>query len=170
VEYELAAEGLDEGAIAAAVEAISRGQARVGDAAPPFELADTRGKKVRLEGFRGKPLLLFWFSSTSKPSEAAAPALAEAFDNYRKRGVEVVAIAVREEGDAAKQAEAFGKRFHWPFPILIDPDADTVRHYGGLIALPKVAIVDPAGKLQYSQPGFDPDAVQAVLDKILTTK
>lgn len=166
LEYEQTEEGVDEAAVAEAARALAAGRARVGDPAPPFELPDTRGKRVALPALRGRTVLLFWFSSRSRPAEAAGKFIGDLEADYRKRPFQIVAINVAEEGVPDKPAEEFRKRFKWGFPVALDPQGETLRLYGTEAAVPKVAIVDREGRLVYVQSGVDPEAITAHLERL----
>ncbi|HEU4752943.1 MAG TPA: redoxin family protein [Armatimonadota bacterium] len=165
VEYELTEEDIPEEKIAAAVRAIAADRVAVGQPVPDVELTDLAGKPYPLSAQKGKVLVLFWFSSRSRAASAAAKTV-EAFNQeYRSRGVQFLGLDVAEDGDAAKQADAFGKQSGWRFPILLDPGAG-FRRFGAETALPKVAVIDREGKLAYAGAGFDTDQVSAVIDRL----
>jgi peroxiredoxin len=166
VEYEQTEQGINDGNVADAARTLATGRTRPGAAAPTFELKDPKGKPVRYADYRGKVLVLFWFSSGSRPAEAAAEAIREMHEAYRKNGAQFLGVSVMDEGDAGRKAEAFRKRFKWSFPVAVDASGDTMHRYGLEAGIPKVAIVDRNGTLVYAQPGVDPDGIEAVLNRL----
>jgi peroxiredoxin len=136
----------------------------VGKPAPPVELKSTQGKPIRLE--RDKPIVLLWFSSDSPPAEGIAKAADAISDNYRKQGVQFVGLEISREGDAGKQAEAFGKSSKWSFPLGLDPGAELMGRFGIQKAVPAVAVIDRQGKLLYARTGLDPVTLTAALDTL----
>jgi peroxiredoxin len=166
VEYEQTEGGVNDASVADAARALASGRVKPGSAAPAFELKDLKGKTVRLADYRGKPLLLFWFSSRSRPAEAAGKAIRELHEAYRKKGAQFLGVSVLEDGDAAKKADQFRKRFDWSFPVVLDSGGETLHRYGVEAGIPKVAIVDPAGTLVYARPGVDPEGIEAVLNRL----
>ena len=138
-----------------------------GGRVPAIEVADTGGKALRLAPPKGRPLLLFWFAPRSRPAEAAAPWVRELHEEYGRKGVAVVGLAVPMEPDPAAAAEKFRKRHRWRFPVAVDEGALLVRRFGAEAGVPKVAIVGPDGLLAYVRAGVDPDEVEATLDRLL---
>jgi len=170
VEYVQTEAGVNEDEVAGAARALAQGRARAGEPAPLFDLKDTKGKPLRLQDYRGKTVLLFWFSGRSRPAEAAADFIGQLDKDYRKRGVLVIGLGLLEEGDGPSKAEELRKRFGWSFPVAVDPDGEAMRRYGLEAGVPKVAVVDPEGKLVYVRAGVDPDAVSQLLQKLAPNK
>lgn len=136
----------------------------VGKTAPVLELKSTQGKPVRLD--REKPVVLLWFSSGSPPAEGISKAADAISDNYRKQGVQFVGLEISREGDAGKQAEAFGKSSKWSFPLGLDPGAELMGRFGIQKAVPAVAVIDRQGKILYARTGLDPVTLTAALDTL----
>jgi len=138
--------------------------AAVGQPVPALELKSTQGKPVKLD--RDKPVVLLWFSSNSPPAEGIARAADAISDNYRKQGVQFLGLEVSREGDAGKQAEAFGKSSKWSFPLGLDPGAELMGRFGIQKAVPAVAVIDRQGKILYARTGLDPVTLTAALDTL----
>ena len=47
----------------------------VGDAAPPFDLLDQHENRVRLEDYRGRKVLVYFYPAADPPAVRAAPAI-----------------------------------------------------------------------------------------------
>ncbi len=62
-----------------------------------FELTTIGGDVVSLEQLRGKVVLVDFWSSWCAPCRAEGPILAEAYKEWRDRGVEFVGIAIWDE-------------------------------------------------------------------------
>ena len=163
IQYELTEDGLSDADITAAVQALGRGHARVGDAAPEWALPDTRGKTAKLGDYHGKVLVLFWFSTNSPASDGAAEAIQALAKKYGKNGTQFIAISAGDDGPGV---DAYRNRFKWSFPVLLDPNAETLRRYGLETGVPKVAIIDRNGKIAYVRAGFDDEAIAAALEAL----
>jgi peroxiredoxin len=166
VEYEVTDAAITAEDAAQAAQAIAQGRALAGEPAPPVDFKDLKGKPIRLQDYRGKILLLFWFNSRSRYAQQGAQLIGGAEEVYGKKGVRFLGLSVAEEGDAAKKAEAFRKEFKWSFPVGIDPVGEGMRRYGPEAGVPKVAIVDPSGTLAYVQAGIDVAGIKAALDRL----
>jgi peroxiredoxin len=165
VEYELTEEGLPEERVESTVRNLAANKVLPGQPVPDLTFTDLKGKPFRLADQKGKVVLLFWFSSGSRLAADVAAMVQQLHQDYRRRGVQVVGLDVAEEGDPAKKAEAFGKKYKWSFPVVVDA-GEALRRIGYELAVPKVAIMDGTGKLVYAEPGFDVDAVTAQLDRL----
>ncbi len=127
--------------------------------APDFELPDMSGKKVRLSDFRGKTVILNFWTKTCGPCKEEIPALAELAGTLKKHDNIVLLTVSTDDGpdavrdtlkvlldqngttDAVKNGEA-------PFPILFDPELDVVRGKYGTTLFPETWIIDPRGVIR----------------------
>jgi thioredoxin-dependent peroxiredoxin len=91
----------------------------VGDAAPPFELSDQHGETVRLDDFRGRKLLVYFYPQADTPGCTTQSCdVRDHRQDLAGLGVEVVGISP-DQPDANL---AFDKKFSLGFPLLSDPD------------------------------------------------
>lgn len=122
----------------------------VGDPAPTFAATDMRGRSVRLEELRGRPLILEFWASWCPPCRASAITLKRFADQFGDRLV-IIGVSLDED---RRSFEAFVYNLHLPgyqiydggprgpistlyeaasagipYSILIDPDG-TVRQMG----------------------------------------
>ena len=90
-----------------------------GDAAPDFVLKDGDGRDVRLSGFAGSPIVL-WFS----PKDFTTGCTIEA-KKFRDHYPEIVAhgaVVVGVSLDGIESHKRFAADCGVPFPLLADPD------------------------------------------------
>jgi thioredoxin-dependent peroxiredoxin len=98
-----------------------------GDAAPPFALLDQHGSTVRLEDFRGRKLLVYFY-----PEADTAGCTVQSCDLRDHRqdlgslGVEVVGISP----DTPEDQLAFDRKFDLSFPLLADEDHTVAESWG----------------------------------------
>jgi peroxiredoxin len=167
VEYDQTSAGVTDEEVNQLARSLMRGRASLGEPAPPFVLRDTSDKPIQPQDYRGQTLVLFWFAADSQPSEAAARALNGLVRSYRRHPVQFLGVSV---GGDAKEAAAFRRKSRWGFPVVVDPDATTLRQYGMDPAVPKVAIVDREGKLAFVQPGYNEDDIREALNRIVPAR
>jgi thioredoxin-dependent peroxiredoxin len=90
-----------------------------GDPAPPFALSDQRGDTVRLEDFRGRKLLVYFYPEADTPG--CTTQSCDVRDHRQELaafGVDVVGISPDEPEDQL----AFDRKFSLGFPLLADAD------------------------------------------------
>jgi len=97
-----------------------------GNEAPEFQLQTIDNKTVKLSDFRGKTVLLNFWATWCKPCRTEMPAIQQAYEQWRARGVEVLAINIAETPLAVTN---FAKEFGLTFPILLDPQREVTKLY-----------------------------------------
>ena len=98
-----------------------------GDPAPPFELLDQRGTPVRLEDYRGKKLLVYFYPEADTPGCTVQSCdLRDHRQDLAGIGAEVVGISP----DLPDKQLAFDEKFGLGFPLLSDPDHATAEAWG----------------------------------------
>lgn len=117
--------------------------------APDFELEDEAGAKVRLSQYRGKTVVLNFWTTTCQPCLEEMPSLADLTKVLRTRK-DVVVLTVST--DLSKQTAATtlqtllqGKP---PFTVLYDPESDIVRGKYGTSLYPETWVIDPRGVIR----------------------
>ena len=99
----------------------------IGDRAPDFTLKDKNGNDVRLSDFIGKRIVLYFYPKDNTPGcTRQACAFAGAYEEFQKRGVEVIGIS----RDSVESHIKFAEKYNLPFRILSDPTLDVINAYG----------------------------------------
>lgn len=75
----------------------------LGAPAADFTLSDTSGKAVSLSSFKGKTVILNFWSTTCPPCLAEMPSLENLHNQMGKKGVVVLGIAVEKDVSAVKE-------------------------------------------------------------------
>ena len=102
---------------------------RPGDAAPPFEGITTEGKRVALEDFAGRKLVLYFYPKDDTPGcTKQACSLRDGHERILARGAAVLGVSTQ---DVASH-DAFTRKFGLNFPLLADTDGRVGRAYGTL--------------------------------------
>lgn len=117
--------------------------------APDFELPDMSGNLVKLSSFRGKTVLLNFWTKTCEPCKAEMPSLAELAASLARRpksDIVLLTISTDEGPDAVRDTLAvlLGTN-KLPFPVLFDPDLTVVREKFGTVLYPETWIIDKDG-------------------------
>ena len=98
-----------------------------GDKAPLFTGRDQNGNTVSLDDFKGKKLVLFFYSEAGSPTCTIESCNLR--DNYallKKNGFEVVGVSP----DNIQVQKKFETKYKLPFPLLADTSHDILEKYG----------------------------------------
>lgn len=135
--------------------------------AKDFQVATPDKGQLRLSDFKGKVVFLNFWATWCKPCEEEMPAMERLYQQYRDRGLVVLAISADAEG--APVVAPFVKRHKLTFPIGLDPKMNVSSLYG-VWALPSTFIIDKQGKRILFANGpreWDGKAAQALFESLL---
>ena len=98
-----------------------------GDVAPPFSLLDQQGNTVRLEDFRGRRVLVYFYPEADTPGCTVQSCdLRDHRQDLTSLGLDVVGIS---PDDPAAQL-AFDRKYDLGFPLLADEDHAVAERWG----------------------------------------
>ena len=98
-----------------------------GDKAPTFTGIDQNGKKISLADYKGKKLVLYFYSEAGSPTCTIESCNLR--DNYgllKKNGFEVVGVSP----DSEQTQKKFETKYKLPFPLIADTSHDILEKYG----------------------------------------
>ena len=99
----------------------------IGADAPAFEATDHSGRTVRLEDYRGKTLVMWFYPKADTPGcTRQACAVRDAWTQIDARGATVLGISPDQPPALVK----FREKYDLPFPLLSDPDHAVAEAYG----------------------------------------
>ena len=130
-----------------AVNFLEKKVVKLGEAVPDFKLQEITGKEHRLSGYRGKPVMIHFWSATCPFVMRYEERLQEITDDYSKRGVVILGID-SNSNETADQIKKVAAKRKVNYPILIDPGNQIADKFGA-ITTPHVFIMDKDGKLIY---------------------
>jgi peroxiredoxin len=136
--------------------------------APDFTLPDTDGNQVRLSQFRGKTIVLNFWTTTCQPCLEEMPSLAE-FAKVIGARKDVMVLTVSTDATKEIAVSALQTLLHeqkMPFPILLDPESNVVREKYGTQLFPETWIIDPKGVIRARFDGARDWSNAMVLDLI----
>lgn len=139
---------------------------QIGQPAPDFQLEDQEGNHVRLDGLRGKWVVLYFYPKDNTPGcTREACNFRDNFGAIKALGAEILGVS----GDSRASHEKFAEKFELPFPLLVDSDHAVAREYGafglkknygreyeGIIR--STVIIDPDGNVAKTYPRVKPDS------------
>ena len=130
-----------------------------GDTAPDFTLTSDTGEEVSLSGLRGRKVIVYFYPAAMTPGcTTQACDFTDSLDSLQAAGYEVLGISPDQPAKLAK----FRERDSLTFPLLSDPEKQTLAAYGafgekklygkvvqGVIR--STVVVDEAGVVELAQ-------------------
>ena len=117
--------------------------------APAFELTDVKGNKVSMGDYRGKVVILNFWTKTCGPCMEEMPEIADLTRILRPMSdVAVLTISTDETAQEAVQTLKAVLKEDPPFQILMDPDLKVVRERYGTSLYPETWIIDKNGVIR----------------------
>ncbi len=112
----------------------------IGKPAPPFALRDLDGNRVRLEDFRGRPVLVNFWATWCQPCMAEHGSFQEASRTLGDR-VELLGVIYQDQPSMIRRFLA--QRGEWG-TTLIDPESKVAIAYG-VYGVPESYLIDGDG-------------------------
>lgn len=98
-----------------------------GQSAPLFEGTDQDGKKIKLDDFKGKKVILYFYPKDNTPG--CTNEACNLRDNYRDlldKGFAIIGVSP----DSQKSHQKFAGKFELPFPLIADTEKKILADYG----------------------------------------
>lgn len=117
------------------------------DRAPDVPLTDLSGSPARIDYKAGRLTLVNFWATWCLPCREEMPVIAKLVDEYGKRGLRAVGVAV-QSGDAAGIRSFLSENGELGvnYTVLIGGD-EAVAGFGDLEAVPTTFLIGPAGKV-----------------------
>lgn len=98
-----------------------------GDKAPAFAGKDQNGKKISLSDYKGKKLVLYFYSEADSPTCTIESCnLRDNYSLLKRNGFEVLGVSPDDE----KKQKKFEAKYKLPFPLIADTAHDVLEKYG----------------------------------------
>lgn len=133
--------------------------------APAFTLKDKNGNVVSLSDFLGKKVVVYFYPKDNTPGcTRQACAFAGAYEEFKRKNVEVIGISKDSEASHIK----FAEKYNLPFILLSDTTLDVIKAYGvwqekklyGKVSMGVVRttfVIDENGNIEKVMPKVKPD-------------
>jgi len=122
--------------------------AQPGKIAPPFEVPGYDGRPVRLEEYRGHPVVLNFWASWCVPCQQEARNLESAYEIFRSQGV--VFVGVDLQADTWGESRRFLHKYGITYPQGRDETGVVGRTYR-VTSIPTTYFIGPDGRVLSSQ-------------------
>jgi peroxiredoxin Q/BCP len=139
-----------------------------GSQAPGFESVDQNGNKVRLSGFRGKTVVLYFYPKDNTPGcTAEACSFRDDMEPIAEAGIKVLGVSA----DGVDSHKKFEKKYNLNFTLVADPDRKIIDEYGvrGAFGTARrvTFLIDREGRIRHIWPKVSPRGHSAeVLEKV----
>ena len=135
---------------------LAHADATVGRAAPPFQVSDTRGRKVDLAALKGKFVVLEWWNHgcpfvQGQYDSGKMQAQQKAWTGKGVVWITVCSSAPGQQGhvSAAEANRLMAERKAAPTHVVLDPSGTLGRLYGARTT-PHMFVIDSQGSLVYN--------------------
>ncbi len=137
----------------------------VGTMAPDFTLFDKEENSVSFSDFRGKKIVLYFYSRDNTPGcTRQAQGFAQAYQELQMKNVVVIGISK----DSALSHQKFAQKNNLPFILLSDPKLAVIQAYDvwkekklyGKVSMGVVRstyVIDEEGRIEHVMPKVKPD-------------
>lgn len=140
-------------------------RAFVNEPAKDFEIATVDGRKVKLSGLKGKLVMINFWATWCKPCVREMPLFAKAYEKYKERGLEILAISVDNPEDR-NRVLSFANEHKLNFPLIHEGGGSTAKLYG-VHSYPTTFFIDRLGNVRYRHAGYDPDGAGRMLEVVV---
>lgn len=133
--------------------------------APNFNLPDQDGNIHKLEDYKGKWLILYFYPKDDTPGcTTEACNFRDASEEYKNLGVSIIGISK----DNTKSHKKFAEKYKLNFPLLADESGKTIESYGAwgeksmfgkkyMGILRNTYLINPKGEIQKEYKGVKPE-------------
>jgi peroxiredoxin len=126
---------------------LTKKQVKLGDEVADFELPTTRGDKVRLSSFKGKIVMIHFWSAKCPFVARYEDRIQNITKDYEEKNVKVIGID-SNSNETFEQIREAANKSNINYPLLID-EGNKIADQFGAITTPHVYIIDKEGKLAY---------------------
>jgi len=134
--------------------------------APEFVLQDTEGKTHRLSDYRGKPVIINFWTTWCPPCREEIPSMNRAWHLLEQDGIAILAINMGEDEDTIF---IFTADYPADFPILMDQAGEVIAEWP-VKGLPTTYVIAPDGTFAYRAIGSREWDDKALLDAVRALK
>ena len=108
-----------------------------------FSLQDTGGNTVSLSDFKGKGVILFFWTTWCPHCRSQLKEFNREYDAIRDSGIELISINV---GESRSVVERYRSKYSLVYPVLLDYNRRTSSNYG-VIGVPTIILVSEDGRI-----------------------
>ncbi len=135
--------------------------------APDFRLRSTDGKMVHFYDQLGDgPVLVDFWATWCIPCMQEMEQFQKLYEKYHEKGFEIYGISVDNPRTSSKIKPTVASK-GWTFPILLDPDKEVLKKFGGKQKIPYLVVVSPEGNIIAIHEGYKAGNEKVIESEIL---
>lgn len=142
---------------------------KTSEKAPDITITDLNGNKVKLSAFRGKIVVLNFFSTHCPPCKREIPDFQKANEKYGKNNdVQFLCVSIIGAlGEQKDDAKNYFNKNNFNLPLYLDEDTSASEAFG-VSSIPHTFIIDRDGNIKKSNLGMmDYQTLQSEIEKLL---
>lgn len=116
----------------------------VGAPAPPVSLEDTEGRRVSLDGLKGRVVALNFWATWCGPCQQEIPDLASVYSANRGKCFQLLGVT---EESAREEVLAVARKLGVNYPVLLDGDGKVGDAYK-IAGYPRTVLIDVKGRVR----------------------
>jgi len=114
-------------------------------AAPALSLSTLEGQRISIESLRGKVVLVNFWATSCPGCIKEMPHLVETWQQYHKRGLEVIAVAMSY--DPPEYVRNYSRQNALPFTIALDTEGKAAHAFNQVKLTPTTFIIGKDGHI-----------------------
>ncbi|MGD8630054.1 MAG: TlpA disulfide reductase family protein [Gammaproteobacteria bacterium] len=119
--------------------------------APDISLLSVDGEALRLPAYRGRPVLVTFWSTTCPSCVREIPHLSELYRDLAPQGLEIIGITTAY--DPPNRVLEMRESHDIPYPVALDMHADAAHAFGNVRVTPTSFLIAPDGRVVLSRVG-----------------
>jgi peroxiredoxin len=128
-----------------AAQAVGQQPSLIDKPAPRFVRSDLNGKRIDLDDFRGRVVLLNFWATWCGPCRVELPTFSSWQGRYGKKGLQVIAVSMDDDVTPVDKA---ARKLHLSFPVVMG-DEQMGIDYGRVLGLPVTYLIGRNGRIAF---------------------
>ncbi|MFV8827390.1 peroxiredoxin family protein [Alkalihalobacterium sp. APHAB7] len=130
-----------------AVAATSKVGAFENEVAPNFELLNLEGKKVSLEDYRGRKVILNFFATWCPPCQEEMPLLVHLDEELKDKNIVMLGVNMTSQERNSNDVRPFLSQYNAEYDVVFDVDGKVMKNYH-IIGIPTTFMVNEKGIIE----------------------